>query len=373
MVCVHETLEFIFELLIYLFKFNTMAAINKQALQTHLDAFKLPDSGVLLSTLPIQTHFQWEANPVRLIFFGDGPTIRMLSHHQQALKNHVLQVVRDRDVQLIFSSQAQQPSQQESPPKKRVEKIHLPHIKNIVAVASGKGGVGKSTVAVNLACALQKSGHRVGLLDLDIYGPSLPTMLGLNQEPKREGGKAIPVDYHGLPTLSVGYLIPADKAVIWRGPLVQKMVQQFLTETAWPDLDYLILDTPPGTGDVHLSLAQMVPLSGVLVVTTPQKLSLIDAEKSVEMYETLNIPVLGLIENMADVACPSCHHSFQIFDQGGGEFLSQKKQVPLLASLPLSKFIRESADSGQPFYEQSEKTFFHEGIDKIVTYFEKIL
>jgi len=350
-----------------------MAAINKQALQTHLDAFKLPDSGVLLSTLPIQTHFQWEANPVRLIFFGDGPTIRMLSHHQQALKNHVLQVVRDRDVQLIFSSQAQQPSQQESPPKKRVEKIHLPHIKNIVAVASGKGGVGKSTVAVNLACALQKSGHRVGLLDLDIYGPSLPTMLGLNQEPKREGGKAIPVDYHGLPTLSVGYLIPADKAVIWRGPLVQKMVQQFLTETAWPDLDYLILDTPPGTGDVHLSLAQMVPLSGVLVVTTPQKLSLIDAEKSVEMYETLNIPVLGLIENMADVACPSCHHSFQIFDQGGGEFLSQKKQVPLLASLPLSKFIRESADSGQPFYEQSEKTFFHEGIDKIVTYFEKIL
>ena len=348
-----------------------MADMNKQALLDYLGQFKIPNEEGIFSGLGVDVHVQTNDENVRLIFSGDLRAVEKISKCQSDLKEYLSSIVEPANLQFVFSGQTES-KQKQTPTGSAPQKLSLPFVKNIIAVASGKGGVGKSTVAVNLACALKDAGHRVGLLDLDIYGPSVPTMLGIQQEPEKEGNKVIPIFYKGMATLSIGYLIPADKAVIWRGPLIQKMVYQFLMETKWPELDYLILDTPPGTGDVHLSLAQIVPLSGVLVVTTPQKLSLIDAEKSIAMYETLKIPVLGLIENMANVKCPKCDHSFQVFDEGGGVSLSRKKQVPLLASLPINSIIRESGDIGTPFYVKNRENLASQKIGDVAKYLEKV-
>ncbi len=223
-------------------------------------------------------------------------------------------------------------------------------IKNIVAVASGKGGVGKSTVAVNLALAWAAQGARVGLLDADIYGPSQPLMLGLEgQRPGSPDGKTLtPLESHGITAMSIGFLVDAEQPMVWRGPMVTQALTQLLSETRWGDLDYLVVDMPPGTGDIQLTLSQRVPVSGAVIVTTPQDIALADARKGLKMFEKVSVPVLGIIENMSLHVCSSCGHVEHIFGAGGGARMAEQYGVALLGELPLDAKIREEADGGRP-------------------------
>ncbi|MCU7555901.1 iron-sulfur cluster carrier protein ApbC [Alteromonas sp. ASW11-19] len=224
------------------------------------------------------------------------------------------------------------------------------NIKNIIAVASGKGGVGKSTTAVNLALALRQEGARVGILDADIYGPSIPIMLGNpDASPSSSDNKHMqPLEAYGIVANSIGYLVPQEDAAVWRGPMASRALKQLLDETLWPVLDYLIVDMPPGTGDIQLTMAQQVPLCGAVVVTTPQDLAVADAQKGITMFNKVNVPVLGLIENMSYYECTACGHKDTIFSEAGGEALADRYGLPLLAALPLATRLRAYADSGEP-------------------------
>ena len=224
----------------------------------------------------------------------------------------------------------------------------LPGVKNVIAVGAGKGGVGKTTVSVNLALALAKFGSRVGILDGDIYGPNVPIMMGLNTQLATDGKQIVPAEAYGVQVVSIGFLTSDDAPIIWRGPMLHGAIQQFFKEVAWKDLDYLIVDMPPGTGDVALSLSQTVPVVGAVVVTTPQQVSLADSRRAVRMYQKLNIPTLGMVENMSYYACPNCHHEADIFGHGGGEQLAQTMEVPFLGRLPIYQPIREGGDTGVP-------------------------
>jgi ATP-binding protein involved in chromosome partitioning len=225
----------------------------------------------------------------------------------------------------------------------------LEGIKNVIAVASGKGGVGKSTVAVNLALALQKEGARVGVLDADIYGPSVPRMLGIHGKPESIDGKSLePMGGHGLQAMSIGFMIEEETPMIWRGPMVTQALEQLLRDTRWKSLDYLVIDLPPGTGDVQLTLAQKVPVSGAVIVTTPQDIATLDARKGLKMFEKVEVPVLGIVENMSIHICSNCGHAEHIFGQGGGEKMCEMHNVDFLGALPLDINIRINADDGHP-------------------------
>ena len=225
----------------------------------------------------------------------------------------------------------------------------LPGVKNVIAVGAGKGGVGKTTVAVNLALSLARCGSRVGILDGDIYGPNIPIMLGITtQLTTNEQRQIVPAEKYGLQVISIGFLTNDDAPIIWRGPMLHGAIQQFFKEVAWNDLDYLIIDMPPGTGDVALSLSQTVPVVGSVVVTTPQQVSLADSRRAIRMYQKLNIPTIGVVENMSYYACPNCHHETDIFGHGGGEGLATDMGVPFLGRLPIYQPIREGGDSGVP-------------------------
>lgn len=222
-------------------------------------------------------------------------------------------------------------------------------IKNIIAVASGKGGVGKSTTAVNLALALTAEGAKVGILDADIYGPSQPRMLGVHAKPESPDGQSLnPIVSHGLEAMSIGFLIDEETPMIWRGPMVTQALEQLLNDTNWSDLDYLVVDLPPGTGDTQLTLAQKVPVSGAVIVTTPQDIALLDARKGLKMFQKVEVPVLGVIENMSIHICSNCGHEEHIFGEGGGKRMAEQYGVTLLGELPLDIRIREEADSGKP-------------------------
>jgi ATP-binding protein involved in chromosome partitioning len=222
-------------------------------------------------------------------------------------------------------------------------------VKNIIAVASGKGGVGKSTTAVNLALALSAEGARVGMLDADIYGPSQPRMLGISGRPDSPDGKKLtPLVNYNIQSMSAGYLIDEETPMIWRGPMVTQALEQLLRDTNWKDIDYLIVDMPPGTGDIQLTLSQKVPVSGAVVVTTPQDIALLDARKGLKMFEKVNVPVLGIVENMSTHICSNCGHEEHIFGAGGGARMAQQHGVELIGSLPLDIHIREQTDSGKP-------------------------
>ena len=225
----------------------------------------------------------------------------------------------------------------------------LPNVKNIIVVASGKGGVGKSTVSANLALALQAEGAKVGVMDADIYGPSQPTMLGVHGKPASPDGKSIiPMQAHGMPVMSIGFLVEEDTPMIWRGPMVTQAMMQLLTDTRWEQLDYLIVDLPPGTGDIQLTLSQKVPVAGAVIVTTPQDIALLDARKALKMFEKVEVPVLGVVENMATHVCTNCGHEEHIFGEGGGARMAEQYHVAYLGSLPLDIRIREQADGGTP-------------------------
>jgi ATP-binding protein involved in chromosome partitioning len=225
----------------------------------------------------------------------------------------------------------------------------LPNVKNIIAVASGKGGVGKSTTAVNLALALAAEGATVGVLDADIYGPSQPMMLGVSGRPVTKDGKSMePMEGHGVQVSSIGFLIDPDEPMVWRGPMVTQALQQLLDQTNWHDLDYLVIDMPPGTGDIQLTLSQKVPVTGAVIVTTPQDIALLDARKGLKMFEKVGIPILGVVENMSTHICSNCGHVEDIFGAGGGEKMTQDFKVDFLGKLPLKMSIREQTDSGRP-------------------------
>ncbi len=225
----------------------------------------------------------------------------------------------------------------------------VPSVKNIIAIASGKGGVGKSTTTVNLALALAAEGAQVGVLDADIYGPSQPMMLGISGRPESKDGKTLePLEAYGLQAMSIGFLIDPDTPMVWRGPMVTQALEQLLKDTNWRDLDYLLVDMPPGTGDIALTLAQKVPVTGAVIVTTPQDIALIDARKGLKMFEKVGVPIVGVVENMAVHVCTNCGHAEHIFGAGGAEKMCKDYNVPFLGSLPLDIHIREQADSGRP-------------------------
>ena len=229
------------------------------------------------------------------------------------------------------------------------DRKQLPGVAKVIAVASAKGGVGKSSVAVNLALSLKARGHKVGLLDADVYGPSVPTMLAMDKGPEvTQDKKILPVPSHGLQVISMGLMMAPDQPVIWRGPLVFSAIKQFLKDVQWSDLDYLVVDLPPGTGDAQLTLVQQVPLSGVVMVTTPQEVALADVRRGIRMFEQIEVPVLGIVENMSYFVCPGCSQEHDIFGRGGGAAVAEAYHLPLLASIPIDSAIRLGGDEGKP-------------------------
>ncbi len=254
-----------------------------------------------------------------------------------------------------------------TPPAPAAPQPTMPNAKHIIAVASGKGGVGKSTVAVNFAIALAQTGARVGLLDADIYGPNVPIMTGTEgkQLTGAPSGKIMPIEKYGLKIISIGFANQGDAAVIWRGPLVGRMIQQFLTDVEWGELDYLIVDMPPGTGDAQLTLSQSVALTGAVIVSTPQDVALSDAKKGINMFRKVNVPVLGLIENMSYFACPHCGERTEIFSHGGAKIAAQKFDVPFLGEVPLDIRIREGGDQGEPIVAQKNDSPIKEAFRQI--------
>lgn len=231
----------------------------------------------------------------------------------------------------------------------------IPGVKNIIAVASGKGGVGKTTVAVNLAVALSKMGSKVGLLDADVYGPNVPTMLGVSDQPHARGDRIVPLQGHGLKLMSMGFLNPGDKPLIWRGPMLHQVLQQFIRQVDWGELDYLVIDLPPGTGDVQLSLIQTVPVSGAVVVTTPSIVALADVRKAIGMFRQVKVEILGVVENMSYFLCPHCGQRTEVFSYGEGKSTAEQFQVPFLGEVPLNASIRLHGDTGKPVVTLGEE------------------
>lgn len=224
----------------------------------------------------------------------------------------------------------------------------IPGVKHVIAVSSGKGGVGKSTVAANLACAFAVAGAKVGLLDADLYGPNIPMMMGSTTGPEQKDGKILPVENYGVKLISMAFLVPEETALVWRGPMVHQYLQAFFRDVLWGDLDYLLIDLPPGTGDVQLSLSQMVPLAGAITVTTPQEVALYDVRKGMAMFQKVNVPLLGIIENMSHFVCGHCGERTEIFSHGGGERAAAKLGVPFLGRIPIDPAIRDGGDTGHP-------------------------
>ena len=242
------------------------------------------------------------------------------------------------------------PNQPGMPPK-----LPIPGVKNLIAVGSGKGGVGKTTVSVNLAVGLASLGHKTGLMDADVYGPNVPLMMGINRTPMAHGERIQPLEQYGVRLMSMGFLNPGDKPLVWRGPMLHSVIQQFLRGVDWGELDFLVIDLPPGTGDVALSLIQTAPITGAIVVTTPSDVSLEDARKAIHMFHQVKVPILGIVENMSYLNCPHCNERIDVFSYGGGRRTAQEMQVHFLAELPLDPEVRVGGDTGRPAVLRKDK------------------
>jgi ATP-binding protein involved in chromosome partitioning len=268
------------------------------------------------------------------------PACPLKKRIESECREAVMKIPGVEEVKVNFSSRV--------PIGRRKEKTMIPGIRNVVAVGSGKGGVGKSTVSVGLALALAETGAKVGLLDADIWGPNIPQMLGVDTPPSQNGQKIVPAMGHGVKMVSMAFFLDESTPVIWRGPMVGKMVEQLLNDVEWGELDYLVVDLPPGTGDASLTLAQAIPLSGLVVVATPQDVALADASKAISMFQRLNVPILGMVENMSYFLCPHCNERTDIFGHGGAAEMAQKIGTPLLGEIPLDPAIRAGGDTGRP-------------------------
>ena len=266
--------------------------------------------------------------------------------HQRELENSVraelIKLPGVTEVQVKFAA----PGPQARPGG--AEKSPIPGVKNLIAIASGKGGVGKTTVAVNLAVALARLGSRVGLMDADVYGPNVPLMMGISETPQAQGDRILPLESYGVRMMSMGFLNPGDRPVIWRGPMLHSVIQQFIRNVEWGELDYLVVDLPPGTGDVQLTLLQTVPITGAIIVTTPSDVALEDARKAIAMFRQVKAEVLGVVENMSYLVCPHCGNQVDVFSHGGGERIAQQFSVPFLGHVPLDPEIRVGGDTGAP-------------------------
>jgi len=318
-----------------------MTTLDKAAVENLLKKFIDPNVETDLVTAKSVKKISVEANHVSVLIELGYPAKSYIDELKNALQQRLLSLegVGSVEVSVVVNIVSHAVQKALKP---------LANVKNIIAVASGKGGVGKSTTSVNLALALAAEGAAVGILDADIYGPSIPTMLGLAGQPSSDGKTMQPKISFGIQTMSIGYLINPDQPMIWRGPMVTGALQQLLNQTEWSNLDYLIIDLPPGTGDIQLTLAQQIPVSGAVIVTTPQDIALIDAQRGLGMFEKVNVPILGIVENMSIHICSHCGHEEAIFGQGGGLIMANKNQVDLLGSLPLDINIRQFADSGRP-------------------------
>jgi len=331
-------------------------SVSRELIMRALGGVGLPGGGDLVSRDMIRA-LAIEEGAVRFVIEAESPEVaRTLGPVQAVAETAVRAVPGVASVQVVMTAHGpaakpaapslkigQHPTPQQGGPQK------VSGVDRIIAVGSGKGGVGKSTVSSNLAVALARQGRRVGLLDADIYGPSQPRMMGVNKRPASPDGKIIePVQAHGVTMMSIGLMLKEDEAVIWRGPMIMGALQQLLGQVAWGRLDVLIIDLPPGTGDIQLSLAQRTQLTGALVVSTPQDVALLDARKALDMFQKLKVPVLGLIENMSTFCCPNCGHETQIFGHGGVKAEAAKLGLPFLGELPLALSVRQAGDGGVP-------------------------
>jgi len=322
--------------------------ITEEAVLQALRAVQDPDAGKDIVSLGlVQGMTIQDGNVSFTLQFTTQPALAKAQIHSQA-KKVVAGVPGVSNVQVAMGSQAQAagraaPTAAE-PPREEL----IPEVKHTIAVSSGKGGVGKSTVAVNLALALHETGARVGLVDVDVYGPDIPMMMGARGKPGMFENRIIPVESYGIKLISIGFFVAPGEAIVWRGPMIHSAVQQFLRDVLWGELDYLVFDMPPGTGDAQLSLSQVIPLGGVVMVTTPQDVALLDVRKAVAMFKKLNVPILGIVENMSDFVCPHCGERTPIFGEGGGQKIAREAGVPLLAQIPIDPETRKGGDEGEP-------------------------
>ena len=316
--------------------------VDESTIMRALSTVQEPELGGDLVSRNMIKNLRIEGARVSLTVELTTPACPLKDQIESEVRAAVMQVNGVREVNVDFSANVKQRPG-------LFDKTTVPGVAHVLAVASGKGGVGKSTVAVNLAVALQQTGARVGLLDADVYGPSAPIMLGLkNQQPMVQDSKMVPLEAHGIKAISVGFMVPENQPLIFRGPIISSMLRQFLYEVHWGELDYLVVDLPPGTGDIQLTLCQAIPLSGTVIVTTPQDVAMADVTRGIEMFKKLNVPILGLIENMSYFRCPHCGERSEIFSHGGAVRASKQFNVPFLGEIPLSLAIREAGDAGTP-------------------------
>ena len=318
-----------------------MPDVNRESILQVLRTVKDPDLKRDIVSLNFVRDLEVDGSEVSFRLILNTPLSPSKAKLEQAAREAVVGVDGVKTVRINLQSEIPKSPAADG-------KQSVPGVSNIVAVSSGKGGVGKSTVAVNLAIALSQFGARVGLLDTDVYGPNVPMMVGVNEEPAVRGQKLLPNNAHGIRVMSLGFLNRGDKPVVWRGPMLHTAVRQFLYDVEWGDLDYLIVDMPPGTGDAQLSLAQLVPVQGAVLVTTPQEVAMADVRKAFNMFEQVHIPVLGIVENMSYFVCPNCSERHEIFGSGGGQELAKRFNIELLGEIPLSVSVREGGDIGIP-------------------------
>jgi ATP-binding protein involved in chromosome partitioning len=318
-----------------------MALITSEAVLTALKSVKDPDLNKDIVSLDYVRNIKIDGDKVSIHLTVPSPAPVAKVNLEKAVAETLSALSSVEQVEIVTAFEV--PNGRGASGKQAIAGV-----KNIIAVSSGKGGVGKSTVAVNLAVALAQWGAKVGLLDTDVYGPNVPIMMGIDQDPLVQGQKLLPLEAHSVKVMSIGFLNRGDKPVVWRGPMLGTAVRQFLFDVLWGELDYLIVDMPPGTGDVQLSLAQLVPVQGAVLVTTPQEVAMADVRKALNMFEQVHIPVFGIVENMSYFLCPNCSERHHIFGSGGGEELARKFRTKLLGQIPLSTGVREGGDAGLP-------------------------